>query len=345
MSAQSTRKICLPDILPLSLEGFPAEGPSVAWHQVAVEGSWQGHWQGPFSITPDTMRQMAEYRGAQAIDPPVDYEHASLFADRSPAAGWIKSLDQRKGDDGSQSLWAQIEWTDAAADHIRAREYRYLSPTIVWNTRDRKSGKMGGASLHSVALTNKPFLHELPEVRLNKDLSWEDDDMDELLTMLGLDDQAQLAPTVLALQRFRDGICDQLKIKDRDQAAAVAEILSLQNPSGVGLAADLAALREQLAQRDARDAVSLAQREGKITADGTPLHTWALECALKAPAMFAGWAASAAKIVPVEPKAPPAPGPAGLTPEELNACRASGMSPEDFVKYNSLGDQLSRRGA
>jgi phage I-like protein len=357
---RSKRHARIADGRPCSFD-FGVEGQTnIAWHQLAVEGKWDGHWMGPFSLDEPILRQMEQANAAKRIETVVDYEHASVFSDRAPAAGWIKSLEVRKPEGGSNELWGQVEWTQAAADHIRAKEYRYLSPTIIFNTRDRKSGAMSGASLHSVALTNKPFLEELPEVRLNSEnlaalfgapSAEEDDPMNEaqfraMCRALGLSETSPYDDVIVACGKAAASmsnlseLCAALGLQPSASITeAKASILKLQNPADRVSAAEFAALKTQLAERDARDAVRAAMSEGKVTAEGTPLHSWALKAAKESPAMFAEWVASAPKqvslsVVPApEHKAPTA---ADLTPEELTACRAAGITPEDFLKHNAL---------
>lgn len=79
----------------------------------------------------------------------IDYEHQTLSGGEAPASGWVKSL--RAEPDG---LYADVEWTDRAATLMRGREYRYFSP-VVQQTRRNKT-------LHSIALTNHPALHNIP---------------------------------------------------------------------------------------------------------------------------------------------------------------------------------------
>lgn len=87
----------------------------------------------------------------------VDYEHQSLNCEEngapSPAAGWIGALETREN-----GLWGRdVEWTQKAREMIEAREYRYLSPVIVFDDKDPHSGELIGCTLHSVALTNTPY--------------------------------------------------------------------------------------------------------------------------------------------------------------------------------------------
>jgi len=64
----------------------------------------------------------------------IDYEHQTLRAEHNgrpaPAAGWIGRLEVRE--DGVYA--AGVEWTAAAAAHIVAREYRFISPVFTYDT-------------------------------------------------------------------------------------------------------------------------------------------------------------------------------------------------------------------
>ena len=57
-----------------------------------------------------------------------------------------------------------VEWTEAASAAIKSREYRYLSPVLVYNGVDATTGKRVSCFLHSAALTNTPFLDGIREV-------------------------------------------------------------------------------------------------------------------------------------------------------------------------------------
>jgi phage I-like protein len=64
-------------------------------------------------------------------------------------------------------LWGLYEPTSRARKLIESLEYRYISPAITWAGRDKRTGKIAGTTLTSVALTNRPFLEELPQIRLS----------------------------------------------------------------------------------------------------------------------------------------------------------------------------------
>ena len=100
---------------------------------------------------------------ANGADLPVDYEHQNDNPDaklRGPvsAAGWIKDM---RADDGG--IWGRVEWTATAAEMIARKEYRYISPVLVYHDKTRQIINLKGAGLvHSpnlylTALANQDF--------------------------------------------------------------------------------------------------------------------------------------------------------------------------------------------
>lgn len=137
------------------------------WITIGVSGKWEGHIAGTFEMNQNVFEQMVANFDKGGIDIVCDYEHQTLYGDTAPASGWIKQTPiSLKAETGT--LQAQIEWTEKAKAHIEAKEYRYLSPVFAPNTISQADASNIGWTLHSVALTNKPFLEELGEVRLNK---------------------------------------------------------------------------------------------------------------------------------------------------------------------------------
>jgi len=152
---------------------------------VCVAGSWvkEGH---QLSITVDDLEVMVRNFEKRKNDQVViDYEHASEHPEISrggpvPAAGWIHELRiGSSGDRGigrsddsmtrstdGQILLALVEWTPEAERMIRGGQYRFFSPAIDWNYKDKSTGEPQGTTLTSGALTNHPFLEELPPIML-----------------------------------------------------------------------------------------------------------------------------------------------------------------------------------
>ena len=98
----------------------------------------------------------ADQRGNRYM---LDYDHAVLYRDRGVkaiAAAWFKQLEWVEG----EGLFAVgVDWTAAAAAHIAAREYAYISPLFQY---DPKTGAVVG--LINAALTSIPALDEMVEV-------------------------------------------------------------------------------------------------------------------------------------------------------------------------------------
>lgn len=129
---------------------------------LAVVGEWKGHRNGPFKITAEDLATIKANFDRQKIETVIDYEHMSLWGDKAPAAGWIKELSVE-----GENLWAEVEWLPEAAEEIKTGKYKYISPVLQEHTVDQVSGEDVGWSLHSAALTNRPFLEELGEVKAN----------------------------------------------------------------------------------------------------------------------------------------------------------------------------------
>ena len=103
----------------------------------------------------------------------VDFEHASENPYEAagggpvPAAGWL--TDPRvEIANGCHLLTVLYAPTKEAKELIADHKYRYLSPAIDWGFPDKKTGEPQGATLTSVALTNHPFLDELPAIQMRQ---------------------------------------------------------------------------------------------------------------------------------------------------------------------------------
>lgn len=140
---------------------------------IAITGSWvkDGH---RFSITKEDLDDIVKnFDGRANGTVVIDYEHASerpevAKGDAVPASGWIHNLSVKHDqEDDKDTLWASVEWTPRAKEMIEGGEYRFFSPAIDWGAADKKTGRGKGATLTSGALTNHPFLEELPAIQLS----------------------------------------------------------------------------------------------------------------------------------------------------------------------------------
>jgi phage I-like protein len=145
-----------------------------SWIQCGKVGKFVSKVYGPFEITKADLASMVKNFNNVTPKAPtelaVDYDHLSMRP-KAPgdgiAAGWFKRLDLRKN---GTELWALVSWTPKAADHIRNKEYRFISPSFQKNHEDKDSGKNIGTTLLAAAVTNHPFLEGMDAITLSDDM-------------------------------------------------------------------------------------------------------------------------------------------------------------------------------
>lgn len=105
----------------------------------------------------------------QAGDLVIDYEHQTLNKEKNgqpaPAAGFfnIKDIQYREG----QGLFIKPDFTDKAAAHLSAKEYKYFSLVFGYDTDTGRP-----QYIHSGALTNRPGVDGmLPLASLSAEIS------------------------------------------------------------------------------------------------------------------------------------------------------------------------------
>ncbi len=175
-----------------TLEPLAGETTGKVRIPLAVTGTWV-RGSNKFSITRDDLESIVRnFRERQNGEINVDYDHASEMPEVAaggpiPSAGRIVGIDpleklgadselrMANSEDDSQFashhsrfiLWGWFEPTERARTLVKNREYRYISPAIDWGAKNKRTGKPQGATLTSVALTNRPFLEEMPQIRLS----------------------------------------------------------------------------------------------------------------------------------------------------------------------------------
>ncbi len=170
----------------------PAESAGLLRVPLAVTGKWV-RGSTTFAITRQDLEDIVRnFQERQNGEINVDYDHASEMPEVAaggpvPSAGRIVRLDPPEpatglgpSSAGSASresrvasresrfiLWGWYEPTERARELLKSREYRYISPAVDWAAQNKRTGKPQGTTLTSVALTNRPFLEELPQIRLS----------------------------------------------------------------------------------------------------------------------------------------------------------------------------------
>ncbi len=151
-------------------EPVTVDGKELHEHSIAIAGTWVKNGK-EFSITANDLQAIArnfQKRKNEMVT--LDYEHASEMPEVArggpvPASGWIHSLFVTDTG-GTPVLRALVEWTPRAKQLIASGEYRFFSPAIDFGACDKETGEAQGATLTSGALTNHPFLEELPAITL-----------------------------------------------------------------------------------------------------------------------------------------------------------------------------------
>lgn len=129
---------------------------------------------------------------------PIDYDHAVDLAApqgrQAPAAGWMTQLQAR-----ADGIWAQVEWTDAGARAVAAREYRFLSPSFL-HAKDGTVTRILGAGL-----VNRPALTDLPQLAASQQGDTMDPTLIALREALGLAETADQATALAAVTTLKAG--------------------------------------------------------------------------------------------------------------------------------------------
>lgn len=113
--------------------------------------------KGVFHFTRQSARMVMDLARAWGNEYSADYEHASVAwpPTEAPAAAWY-DLELRESADGPE-LWAnRIRWTTRAAERIKAKEYRYISPVLHFQHAGDDAGTLEVTEFVNFALTNLP---------------------------------------------------------------------------------------------------------------------------------------------------------------------------------------------
>lgn len=132
-----------------------------------MPGTWKGYRnakgeQQMINVTASDLQAAYEFHQARKLRNPqrdlvLDYEHQTLTGDEAPAAAWF-DLAIRDG-----VLFAtNVRWVDRAKKMVESGEYRYVSPVFKHNALDKETGQKVRMAVFNAALTNEPFLDDLP---------------------------------------------------------------------------------------------------------------------------------------------------------------------------------------
>ncbi|MBP2301301.1 phage protease [Azospirillum picis] len=306
----------------------------------------------------------------------IDYDHAADLAapkgGPAPAAGWITSLQVT-----AEGIQADVDWTEAGARAIAAKEYRFISPSFRHGP-DRQVTRIIGAGL-----TNRPALSDLPALAHQHGTSM-DPILAALLEALGLPKTADQTTALAAVTGLKataastTALCAAAGLNAGATADQVATaVASLQATAGqVKAIASAAGLAESATPLEIATAVaSLKANATAVTLLETQVATLSgrlqalegdklageVDAAIAAgkfvPAQRAELVALASAnkpifdrlvagavpvLLPGEQLGGGAPAGGGLTAEQKAVCAAMGLSEDDFKK--SLGTSAGKEG-
>lgn len=300
------------------------------WIQLMPLGVSRGRdGRGPYILDDAAAVAQASMSAALEIGIPVDYEHQSEHAPQNgqpaPAAGWIKAMEARP--DG---LWARVEWTERAAAHIAAREYRSVSPVFYHDA----GGHVG--RILSVALTNLPNLNLKS---LNRSEQGSPDQSKDcimyktLASMAGLSEGADEAAVEKAVtDMLRQAELFKKSLDSLGKLLNVPEATPDEVEKAVNrTVSELGELKAAARAADVEKLVDEALTAGKIT---PAQKEWAKTLASQDLESLRAYMATAPDMRPGAGQVSgsdtlPAD---SLTPEQKAMCRMSGIAPDDFLK-------------
>ena len=311
--------------------------------------------KGDFEVDEESFELIRKQFKDRKLDLVIDYEHQTLADVQAPAGGWIKDL--YKGED---AIMAKVEWTPKAAEYLKNKEYRYLSPVVLVRKKDHKA-----TAIHSVALTNTPAIDGM--FALVNSLDIEDFeggktmDLKELAKLLGLPETAtegeikkaveDATKAVEKLQELEEKkpeaeepkpegtsmvanstILSMLGLKADAKTEDVAASIMALKAGAPDTRAELLALKQRMAEKDAEEAVQKALKDGKIS---SAQAEWAQAYALKDMDGFKNFVDKAPVIVP-QGRLDLKDAPKTSSPAEVDAVilKNMGISMEDVKKYS-----------
>lgn len=279
---------------------------------------------------------------------PIDYEHQIIHSlkngKEAPSAGWMEYFYFTP-----QGIFADVRWTDKAADYIKNGEYRYISAVFAYDT----DGYV--RKIFHAALTNTPALDGMEEamVAASVNLLQEEKSMDKkllaalcaLFALKADASETEITEKVTALSAAKgksdvDVLDVYAKLAEKEQSVAA---LSTQvgNPDPAkfvpveqvaALQADFNALKASV-ETDKKDAlITAALSQGKLS---PALKDWAKSLSVEALSAYLEKApAMAALSGEPQAKTDPDQNVVALSAAEQAAARALGMTEAEYIKAN-----------
>ncbi|WP_323042480.1 phage protease [Gemmobacter sp.] len=302
-------------------------GGAPEWVHLFPSGFMTGRDGRQFDLG-DPQALIREFR-SRGVDLPIDYEHQNDRPEASisgpvPAAGWIKDL---KADE--TGLWGRVEWTATAREMIGRREYRYLSPSFLFDPKTLRIARLKGAglvhspNLHLTALASEETT--MPDAEMTRRRVAGADLLQKLALALGLppdSDASEILATILGAST-PDAETDKATAREAPDPARFVPIAAVQE-----LMADRNTRIATMRESEARASVKLALRNGHIT---PAMRGWATALCQQDPESFERFIATSpapyahlhrpVQVGQIEGAAP------AVSREEASVCAQLGLKP------------------
>lgn len=133
------------------------DGFKRSWIMLMPEGEFDHPQYGKLEFSRKKLEEFKQNFDGKVrhIDIALDQDH-----DGGKATGWLEQLQLRDG-----GLWGLVRWTSLGARLLKDQIYRYFSPEF-GKFNDPESGKTFQNVIIGGALTNRPFLKNMPAVQL-----------------------------------------------------------------------------------------------------------------------------------------------------------------------------------
>lgn len=280
---------------------------------------------------------------------PIDYEHQILHSQQNgkeaPSAGWMEYLYFNP-----QGIFADVRWTDKAAEYIKNGEYRYISAVFAYDTNGyvRK--------IFHAALTNNPALDGMDEVMVAASVQLlnqqkEKPEMDKklvealcaLFALKANASEAEITEKVTALSAAKGDsqvavldVYAKLAEKEQSVAALTAQVGKPDPAKFVpveqvaALQADFNALKASV-ETDKKDAlITAALSQGKLS---PALKDWAQSLSVEALSAYLEKApAMAALSGEPQAKADPDQNVVALSAEQQATAKMLGISEAEYIE-------------
>lgn len=303
----------------------PIDADGRQWAMLLPAGEFSGRdGRGPYRMDDAEKVIAASFDAANTGSLPVDVNHsidrAGPKGQPAPAAGWISRMEAR-----ADGVWGFIEWTARAAQSIRDKEYRFLSPVFLHSAQ----APYKVVYLARASLTNDPNLTLTALHTTQKGKAMDETQLAELRTLLQLADSADGAAIVA-------GVRKSLESRNTADPSQFVPIAMFQQT-----VSELNKLRTDISLEEAQRTVDGHMRDGHLMPH---MRDWAVSLCQSNPAHYKSFLEGAGKPVkqlfdqmtggPMIKGQPPA-----RRETQLSAIHATlGLSAEDLKLYGE-GDK------